>query len=178
MQFIRVNMSEQTVKIENVPQDYVGLGGRGLTSIMINNEVPPTCDPLGSENKLIFAPGLLSGTSLVNTSRISIGAKSPLTGTIKESNAGGTVAAALGKLGITAIIVEGLAPQDKLFNLIIDQNGNAALQAADNFKGMRTYALVERLLQDHGEKNGVLCIGPAGEYQLASASIQTSDVDG
>ncbi len=178
MQFIRVNMSEQTVKVEDVPQAYVGLGGRGLTSIMINNEVPPTCDPLGPENKLIFAPGLLSGTSLVNTSRISIGAKSPLTGTIKESNAGGTVSAALGKLGITAIIVEGLAPQGRLFNLIIDQNGNAALQAADDFKGMRTYALVERLLQDHGEKNGVLCIGPAGEYQLASASIQTSDVDG
>ncbi len=178
MQFIRVNMSEQTVRVEDVPQDYVGLGGRGLTSIMINNEVPPTCDSLGPENKLVFAPGLLSGTSLVNTSRISIGAKSPLTGTIKESNAGGTVAAALGKLGITAIIVEGLAPQGKLFNLIIDQNGNAALQAADDFKGMRTYALVERLLQDHGEKNGVLCIGPAGEYQLASASIQTSDVDG
>ncbi|MBW1945367.1 MAG: aldehyde ferredoxin oxidoreductase [Deltaproteobacteria bacterium] len=178
MQFIRINMSEQTVKVEDVPQDYVGLGGRGLTSIMINNEVPPTCDPLGPENKLIFAPGLLSGTSLVNTSRISIGAKSPLTGTIKESNAGGTVAAALGKLGITAIIVEGLAPQGKLFNLIIDQNGNAALQAADNFKGMRTYALVEILLQDHGEKNGVLCIGPAGEYQLSSASIQSSDVDG
>ncbi len=178
MQFIRVNMSAQTVRVEDVPQDYVGLGGRGLTSIMINNEVPPTCDSLGPENKLIFAPGLLSGTSLVNTSRISIGAKSPLTGTIKESNAGGTVAAALGKLGITAIIVEGLAPQGKLFNLIIDQNGNATLQAADDFKGMRTYALVERLLQDHGEKNGVLCIGPAGEYQLASASIQTSDVDG
>jgi len=178
MQFIRVNMSKQTVKVEDVPQDYVGLGGRGLTSTMINNEVPPTCDPLGSENKLILAPGLLSGTSLVNTSRISIGAKSPLTGTIKESNAGGTVSAALGKLGITAIIVEGLAPQSKLFNLIIDQNGNAALQAADAFKGMRTYALVERLLQDHGEKNGVLCIGPAGEYQLVSASIQTSDVDG
>jgi aldehyde:ferredoxin oxidoreductase len=171
-------MSKQTVKVEDVPQAYVGLGGRGLTSIMINNEVPPTCDPLGPENKLIFAPGLLSGTSLVNTSRISIGAKSPLTGTIKESNAGGTVSAALGKLGITAIIVEGLAPQGRLFNLIIDQNGNAALQAADDFKGMRTYALVERLLQDHGEKNGVLCIGPAGEYQLASASIQTSDVDG
>jgi len=178
MQFIRVNMSEQTVRVEDVTQDYVGLGGRGLTSIMINNEVPPTCDPLGPENKLIFAPGLLSGTSLVNTSRISIGAKSPLTGTIKESNAGGTVSAALGKLGITAIIVEGLAPQSKLFNLIIDQNGNAVLQAADDLKGMRTYALVERLLQDHGEKNGVLCIGPAGEYQLASASIQTSDVDG
>ena len=69
MQFIRVDMSAQTVTVEDVPPDYAGLGGRGLTSIMINNEVPPTCDPLGPENKLIFAPGLLSGTSLVNTSQ-------------------------------------------------------------------------------------------------------------
>ncbi len=178
MQFIRVNMSDQTVTVEDVPADYAGLGGRGLTSIMINNEVPPTCDPLGPENKLIFAPGLLSGTSLVNTSRISVGAKSPLTGTIKESNAGGTVAAALGKLGITAIIFEGQAPQGSWFNLIVDQSGDAKLEAADDYKGMRTYALVEKLLEVYGEKNGVLCIGPAGEYQLSSASIQTSDVDG
>ena len=178
MQFIRVNMSDQTVRVEDVPADYAGLGGRGLTSIMINNEVPPTCDPLGPENKLIFAPGLLSGTSLVNTSRISVGAKSPLTGTIKESNAGGTVAAALGKLGITAIIFEGQAPQGRLFNLIVDEGGNATLEAADEYKGMRTYALVETLLGVYGEKNGVLCIGPAGEYELASASVQTSDVDG
>jgi aldehyde:ferredoxin oxidoreductase len=178
MQFIRVNMSDQRVTVEDVPADYAGLGGRGLTSIMINNEVEPTCDPLGPENKLIFAPGLLSGTSLVNTSRISVGAKSPLTGTIKESNAGGTVAAALGKLGITAIIFEGQAPQGSLFNLIVDESGNATLEAADEYKGMRTYALVEKLLGVYGEKNGVLCIGPAGEYELASASIQTSDVDG
>ncbi len=178
MQFIRVNMSNQTVTVEDVPVDYAGLGGRGLTSIMINNEVPPSCDPLGPENKLIFAPGLLSGTSLVNTSRISVGAKSPLTGTIKESNAGGTVAAALGKFGITAIIFEGQAPQGSWFNLIVDESGNAKLEAADDYKGMRTYALVEKLLGVYGEKNGVLCIGPAGEYQLSSASIQTSDVDG
>ena len=178
MNFLRVNMNEQTVTVEEVPQDYVGLGGRGLTSIMINNEVPPTCDPLGPENKLIFAPGILSGTSLVNTSRISIGAKSPLTGTIKESNAGGTVAAALGKLGITAIIVEDQTPDAKLFNLIIDESGDARLEPADTYQGMRAYALVEKLLQTYGEKNGILCIGPAGEYKMASASIQTSDVDG
>ena len=94
MKFIRVNMSKKTIAVDEVPQDYLGLGGRGLTSIMINSEVPPKCDPLGPDNKLILAPGLLTGTPLVNTSRVSIGAKSPLTGTIKESNAGGTVAAA------------------------------------------------------------------------------------
>ena len=71
MKFVRVNMSDKTISIDDVPPDYVGLGGRGLTSVMINAEVPPKCNPLGPENKLIFAPGLLTGTSLVNTSRLS-----------------------------------------------------------------------------------------------------------
>jgi aldehyde:ferredoxin oxidoreductase len=178
MKFIRVNMSDKTVNVEDVPQAYLGLGGRGLTSIMINAEVPATCDPLGPENKLIVAPGVLSGTSLVNTSRVSIGAKSPLTGTIKESNAGGTVAAALGHLGITAVIFEGEAPEGELYFFRIDENGDATLIPAQEYKGMRTYALTEKLLQTYGEKTSVLCIGPAGEYQLASASIQSSDMDG
>ena len=104
MKFIRVNMSSKSAHVENVPESYLGLGGRGLTSIMVNGEVPPKCDPLGPENRLIFAPGFLSGTTLVNTSRMSIGAKSPLTGTIKESNVGGTIAAAMGRLGITAAL--------------------------------------------------------------------------
>jgi len=178
MKFIRVNMNEKTITVEDVPQDYMGLGGRGLTSIMINAEVPPKCDALGPENKLIFAPGLLSGTPLVNTSRISIGAKSPLTGTVKESNAGGTVAAALGRLGITAIVVEGQAPEGELSFLRIDEKGDASLIPAQEYKGMRTYKLVEKILEVYGEKTSVLCIGPAGEYRLTAASIQSSDIDG
>lgn len=178
MKFLRVNMTEKAIIMEQVSQDYAGLGGRGLTSIMINAEVPPKCDPLGPENKLIFAPGLLSGTNLINTSRISIGAKSPLTGTIKESNVGGTVPDALGRLGITAVIVEGRAPDGDLSILRIDEKGQASLIAAQEYKGMRTYDLVEKLLRTYGDKTGVLCIGPAGEYLLAAASIQSSDVDG
>ena len=178
MKFIRVNMNEKTVHVEDVPQDYLGLGGRGLTSIMINNDVPPTCDPLGPDNKLIFAPGSLSGTSLVNTSRVSVGAKSPLTGTIKESNAGGTIAVALGRLGITAIIIEGQAPEGDLSILRIDGNGDASLVSALEYKGMRTYSLVEKLLGVYGTKTSVACIGPAGEYRLTAASIQSSDIDG
>ena len=133
MKFVRVNMNDQTINEEAVPQEYIGLGGRGLTSIMINNEVPPACDPLGPENKLIIAPGILSGTPLMNTSRISIGAKSPLTGGIKESNAGGTIAAALGRLGITAIIIEGQAPEGELSLLRIDDKGNASLISAHEY---------------------------------------------
>jgi aldehyde:ferredoxin oxidoreductase len=176
MKIIRVNMDKKSIAVEDVPQEYAGLGGRGLTSIMVNTEVPPKCDPLGPENKLIIAPGLLSGTTLVNTSRISIGAKSPLTGGIKESNAGGTVAAALGHLGITAVVIEGQAKD--LSILRIDGNGEASLVPAEEYKGMRTYGLVEKLLDTYGKKNSVLCIGPAGENKLTVASIQSSDIDG
>ncbi|MEW6663830.1 MAG: aldehyde ferredoxin oxidoreductase C-terminal domain-containing protein [Thermodesulfobacteriota bacterium] len=178
MKFIRVDMGKKTVRVEDVPQHYLGLGGRGLTSIMINSEVPPECDPLGPENKLIFAPGFLSGTTLVNTSRISIGAKSPLTGTIKESNVGGTTAAALGRLGITAVVIEGQAPEGELSFLRIDDKGDASLIPAVEFKGMRTYGLVEKILAAYGDKTSVLCIGPAGERMLRAASVQGSDVDG
>ncbi len=171
-------MTHKTAVFEDISQDYIGLGGRGLTSTIINKEVSPTCDPLGPENKLIFAPGILSGTNAVNTSRLSIGAKSPLTGGIKESNTGGTIATNMGKFDIAAIIVEGQLSDEDLLLLRIDENEKASLISASELKGMRTYALVEKLLFTYGENNSVVCIGPAGEFQLSSASIQSSDVDG
>jgi aldehyde:ferredoxin oxidoreductase len=178
MKLLRVNMTDKIINTEDVPAQYRYLGGRGLTSILISTEVPPRCDPLGPENKLVVAPGLLSGTPLVNTSRISIGAKSPLTGTIKESNAGGTVAADLAHLAITAVVIEGQAPEGELFVLRVDGQGDATLLPGQEYKGLRTYAFTERMRSRFGQKNSVLCIGPAGEYRLASASIQSSDVDG
>lgn len=178
MRFIRVNMTQGTISVEDVPQRYTGLGGRGLTSILINAEVPPTCDPLGPENKLVIAPGYMAGTPLPNTSRTSIGAKSPLTGGIKESNVGGTAGAALGRLGITAIVIEGQAPAGSLSLLRIDKTGAASLIPAGEHAGKRTYSLVAELLETYGAKTSVLCIGPAGEQRLAVASVQSSDVDG
>ena len=177
MKIIRVDMSKKSICVEDVPQDYIGLGGRALTAAIMNKEVPPMCDPLGLENKLIFAPGLLSGTNFVNTSRISVGTKSPLTGTIKESNGGGTIAAALGHLGITAVVVEGKSAPEEMFIMGIDEKGEASLIKADEYKGMRTYKLMEKLIDSFGSKISVMCIGPAGEYLMKSASIQTSDVD-
>ena len=178
MKFINVNMTAGSVITRKVPDEYTGLGGRALTSTMINNEVPADCDPLGPQNKLILAPGYLSGTPLINTSRLSIGAKSPLTGGIKESNVGGTVAADLARLGITALIIEGSAPAGEYYLLKIDINGDAELIDADPHKGLRTYALADKLKQAYGSKHSITCIGPAGEFQLAAASIQTTDTDG
>lgn len=107
-----------------------------------------------------------------------MGVKSPLTGGIKESNVGGTVAQALAKLGIGAVIIEGKAPADRTFFLTISADGSAELIDARNHKGMRTYALVEKLCANFGEAHSVACIGPAGDFHLSCASIQTTDLDG
>ena len=178
MKFIRVNLTDKSIDTQDVPPEYAGLGGRGLTSCLINKEVPATCDPLGPENKLVFAPGYFSGTPLINTSRLSVGAKSPLTGGIKESNVGGTAAAALANLGITALIVEGQAAEGDCCFIQIDSAGEASLLDAGDSKGLRTYALVEKLTEKYGDKQNITCIGPAGEQRLTAASIQTTDLDG
>lgn len=88
------------------PGEYSGNGGRGMTSAIISKEVPPLCHALGSENKLVIAPGLLSGTIAAMSGHISVGCKSPLTGGIKESNSGGQAAQVLARLGYAAIIIE------------------------------------------------------------------------
>ncbi len=178
MKIIRVDVAAESISVDELPKEYQSWGGRGLTSLMINNEVRPECDPLGPENKLIIAPGFLSGTDFVNTSRVSIGAKSPLTGGIKESNAGGSTGSLLGKLGIGCIVVENKPSEDQLFVLKITGKGDAKLIRADQYKGVRTYSLVAFLQQEYGKKTSILSIGPAGEFQLASASIQATDVDG
>ena len=82
MKIIRINMTNLTVSEEAVSKEYAGIGGRALTSAIVSNEVKPTCHPLGPNNKLVFAPGLLTGTTAPNSGRVYVGAKIPLTGTI------------------------------------------------------------------------------------------------
>jgi aldehyde:ferredoxin oxidoreductase len=75
MKILRVNMTTQHIRTEEIPSQYKGLGGRALTAAIIHHEAPWDCLPLGPENRLVFAPGYLTGTPLVNTGRLSIGQK-------------------------------------------------------------------------------------------------------
>jgi len=170
----RVNMTEGTVTKEEIPEAYAGQGGRGLTSTIVAAEVPPTCHPIGENNKLVIAPGLLTGTAAANSGRLSIGAKSPLTGGIKESNAGGTSAQKLARLGIAAIVVEGKPEAGKLFKLKVDANG-VELSSADELGGLGNYDTVAKLTEKYGEKVGYISIGPAGEMKMSAASIAVTD---
>src|SRR4030042_6273064 len=86
----RVNSRTKSVISEPVPQTWEHLGGRGLIARILLDELPPTWEPSGPLNKLLFTPGLLVGHMLSSCDRISIGGKSPLTGGVKEANAGGT----------------------------------------------------------------------------------------
>ncbi len=171
----RVDMSRLQANIEEVPEQWMGLGGRGLTSTIVAAEVEPTCHPLGRRNKLVFAPGLLSGTTAANSGRLSCGAKSPLTGTIKESNAGGSSAQMFAKLGIKALIIEGL-PEDtsKWYSLHVNEDGVTIQQESETL-GKGNYEAVQMLNARLGEKIGVIAVGPAGEMQMSAANISVKD---
>ncbi len=169
----RVNMTELKVKEEKCPEKYAALGGRGLTSTIVNDEVPATCHPLGSHNKLIMAPGLLSGTSAACSGRMSFGGKSPLTGTIKESNVGGIASQKLARLNIKAIIVEG-APKDNKFYILEVKKDSVKLIPADGFTGMGNYELNKKLWDKYG-KVGIITIGVAGEERMCNAGISVND---
>src|SRR5512136_3296871 len=112
MWILRLNMTDRTYRLEDVPSTYKNLGGRGLTSTIVAKEVPPLCHPLGPNNKVVFAPGIVTGTAAPSSSRISVGAKSPLTGGIKEANAGSPFPYNQARMGIKAIIIEG-QPKEK-----------------------------------------------------------------
>ncbi len=174
---LRVNMTTREVKTEAVPEKYAALGGRALTSQIVFDEVPPTCEPLGPFNKLIFAPGLLSGTSAPSSGRMSVGGKSPLTGTIKEANAGGVAPQKIASLGYKAIIVEGKPPAGEFYLLRITDDGVELLPAGD-LTGKGGYEIVAMLKERYGEKVGVLFIGPAGEMLMASAGVGGNDPEG
>jgi len=175
--FLRVNMNTKEVDFQEVKDDYTLFGGRGLIAKIMNEEVDPQCDPLGENNKLILCPGLLTGTMAPCSGRLSIGGKSPLTGTIKEANVGGVAAQLMAKLGLKAVIVEGKQDDDSLYMLIISKDG-AELVPAGKYAGMNNYALAEALHADFGSKIGIVSIGCAGERGYRNSTIQVTDTAG
>lgn len=172
----RVNVREQSLKLEPVPDSWKRLGGRGLSARILLDEVDATCDPLGAGNKLIFAPGLLVGHMLSSTDRISVGGKSPLTGGIKESNAGGRTGLHMAMMGMHALIIEDKPASDGFWVLHLSMNG-ATWERADDLAGLGVYEVAPKLLQKYGDKVAISLIGPGGEMQLKSAGIQNIDKD-
>ncbi len=179
----RVNVREQTLKQEPVPDAWKRLGGRGLLARILLDEVDAKCDPLGPDNKLIFAPGLLVGHMLSSTDRISVGGKSPLTGGIKESNAGGRTGLHMTHMGIHALILED-QPKRMACGFCIfpstGRNGKRQMtlrSSRASLAGVGVYETAPKLLAKYGDKVAIALIGPGGEMRMKAAGIQNLDKD-
>ena len=178
MKILRINMgAEGGPKVSEEPMgEYEGLGGRALTSAIVSKEVPPLCHPLGANNKLVIAPGLLSGTTAAMSGRISVGCKSPLTGGIKEANAGGQPSQVMARLGYGAMVLEGKPKDDTLYKVFINKDG-VKVSPDNSLKMLGNYDLMERMKKEHGEKIACISIGPAGEMKMSAASVANTDME-
>jgi aldehyde:ferredoxin oxidoreductase len=178
---LRVDMTTLTTSWEPLPAGWSKYAGRALTDAIVYAEVPADTDPLGPGNKLVFAPGLLGGTTAPNGGRLSVGAKSPLTGGIKESNAGGQAAHTLARLGIAAVIVSGI-PEDPAarYLLVIEADRSVSLERVDAWAGLGNYEVASKIaaMRDDDDRFATLSIGPAGEVLAKGAGIAVSDPKG
>ncbi|MDN5362319.1 MAG: aldehyde:ferredoxin oxidoreductase [Moorella sp. (in: firmicutes)] len=173
MKLLRIDLNRGEGQFEELENPLAG--GRYLTSRLIKTEVPPRCNPLGAENKLILACGPLAGRGISSAGRLSVGCKSPLTGGIKEANAGGTAGDALARAGLRAVVLEGQAPEWQI--LVIDNEGFKFLPAT-SYLGVGNFELARRLYADFGRDYALVTIGQAGEQQLYAAGVAVTDVYG
>ncbi len=167
---LRVNLSKMTVNVDplNEREAHKFIGGRGLGSKILMDEVDPTVDGLSPENKLIFATGPLTGTNTPTGGRYMVITKSPLTGTIASSNSGGFWGAELKMAGYDAIVFEGKADTPVYLNIAEDK---AELMDASHLWGKVISDTTRTLEKEHGEKVKVAAIGPAGEKLSMIAAI-------
>jgi len=182
MWILRLNMNDRTYRLSEVPEAYKNLGGRGTTSTIVHDEVPPLCHPLGPNNKLVFAPGIVTGTAAPTSARVSAGAKSWLTGGIKESNAGSSWASYLANMQIKALIVEG-QPMEKgkywITHLTWDDKAGkpkAEFLPADPYTGKDLYEVFPKVYEKFGTRAAIAGCGVAGEYGYGNSGIAFNDL--
>lgn len=171
---LRINTRTREFKFEE-PGVYAGLGGRALTSRLVNSEVPGDCHPLSAANKLVWAAGLLANTGAANSGRLSCGAKSPLTKGIKESNSGGQFAQVMPRLDLLAIVFEDKPESDSDFSIVEIYSDKVVFKDASAIVGKDNYAAHEDLMEIYGAKAVTALAGPAGEKCLTASTIQFSD---
>jgi aldehyde:ferredoxin oxidoreductase len=169
---LRVNLTSNEIETENldpaVIKDYIG--GRGLGIYYLNRELDPKCDPLAAENMLILLTGPLTGTRAPTGSRYMVMTKSPLTGALTSSNAGGFFPTEMKRVGFDGMIITGCSDQP-VYLWVGD--GKIELRPAAHLWGKPTDETTDLLLAETDPKARVACIGPAGENLVRFAAIMS-----
>lgn len=144
------------------------LGGRGLGAALLFAENPTGVDPLGPDNVVVLATGPLTGTQAPTPGRFSLSTRSPLTGCIHDSNAGGNWGTAFKKTGRDALILKGRAPEPSYLLVTEDR---IEIRDASLLWGKEVSGTVAALRRLHGPGAAVLCIGPAGERLVPLSAV-------
>ena len=168
---IRVNLTDRTVKIEEPGEKFFRkyLGGRGIISYYLLNEVPAGADPLSPENKLVFSTSIATGVPVPGFGRQSIGAKSPLTGFYGESESGGFWGPELKTAGYESIIVEGKSENPVYISI---KNEKIEIKDASHLWGKETGEVYDQIIEELSEPRlRTLIIGPAGENLVRVAGV-------
>lgn len=170
---LRVNLTEGSIRVDPMGDVYLRryMGGWNIIADTLLREVPAKADALGPENKLIFAPGVLTGLALAGASRHAVGAKSPLTGGFGAAEVGGNWGAVLKHAGYDAIIIEGVSPQPVYLWV---QDGEAQIRPASHLWGKPIKETEETIRKELGDEHIPCCmIGPGGENLVRYACIMS-----
>jgi aldehyde:ferredoxin oxidoreductase len=169
-QILRINLSKEEVSTEeldlDLAKDYIG--ARGLGTKIFYDEVDPQVDPLSAGNKLIFATGPLTGTAAVSAGRYNVVTKSPLTGGIAASNAGGYFPSEIKYAGYDLVIFEGKAKRP--VHIVIDDD-QVEIKSASDLWGKTTREADNQLRAEYGDNFKISTIGPAGENLVKFACV-------
>ncbi|MFW9828964.1 MAG: aldehyde ferredoxin oxidoreductase family protein [Candidatus Thorarchaeota archaeon] len=167
---LRVNLTEGKISEEFPDEETLKLylGGAGLATKYLLDEMPKGIDPLGPENKLIFMTGPLTGTPSPSTGRYCVVAKSPLTNIWGEANSAGFWGRDLKRSGFDGIIFEGISPNPVY---LVTEDGKAELRDASHLWGKNTSETTRLIREELGEKFNVACIGIGGENLVKYAAV-------
>ncbi|MEN6479774.1 MAG: aldehyde ferredoxin oxidoreductase N-terminal domain-containing protein, partial [Anaerolineales bacterium] len=168
---LRVNLTSGAITTEEPGLLYMRkyMGGWNLIADVLLREVPKGADPLGPDNRLIFAPGVLTGLAASGCSRSAVGAKSPLTGGFGAGEVGGHWPYEFKRAGFDAIIFEGISPKPVYLWV---HDGQAELRDASHLWGLTTKETLTTLQTELDDRRiGVAMIGPGGENQVLYACV-------
>lgn len=174
---LNIDLSNREVSEQDLSRETTKkfIGGTGIGSKILYDEVGPQVDPLGPDNIIIFATGPLTGTTAPTSGRVEVTTKSPLTGIMGSSNTGGLWGPALKWAGYDILIVRKVSKEP--VSIWIDDE-NVEIRRAEHLWGKDTWETSDVLKKELGERHeneiSVMAIGPAGE-NLVRFSCPTNE---
>ena len=174
-EYLHINLQKQSVQREELHGESIARAGRYLIAKSLLDSGAAVVDPLSADNPLIFSAGPFAGTNFSNANRLSVGCKSPLTGGIKEANAGGTFGFALGQLGLAGLTLNGASTDWTVIHIAKD--GQISFDTAEPYLGLGNFEAAAMLHEKYGKKVSLALCSAVGEYQGLIAGISFSDTD-